>query len=69
MASMLEDTPGLQRPYVFLPATSPPCSQFGIAEWVNAVTYLEIVGIIIGQVLVGIEGDWIGREYSPVTFV
>ena len=26
--------------------------------WVAAVDYMEIVGIIIGQVLVGILGDW-----------
>lgn len=29
---------------------------------VDSVTYLEIVGIIIGQILVGIEGDWIVRR-------
>jgi hypothetical protein len=28
------------------------------ANWIAAVTYLEIVGIIVGQVLVGILGDW-----------
>ena len=26
--------------------------------WVNAVAYMEIVGIIIGQMLVGVLGDW-----------
>ncbi|GAA5921231.1 hypothetical protein JCM1841_001645 [Sporobolomyces salmonicolor] len=32
--------------------------------WVNAQTYLEIIGIIFGQVLVGFEGDWIGRKFG-----
>ena len=36
------------------------------ATWVQAVTYLEIVGIIIGQVLVGIIGDWIGRRWGLI---
>ena len=26
--------------------------------WVQATAYLEVIGIIIGQVLVGIIGDW-----------
>ncbi|BGP26739.1 hypothetical protein JCM10295v2_005699 [Rhodotorula toruloides] len=33
-------------------------------NWVNAVTYLEILGIIVGQCLVGYEGDWIGRKFG-----
>ena len=28
------------------------------AIWIDAIDYMEIVGIIIGQVLVGILGDW-----------
>jgi hypothetical protein len=27
-------------------------------NWVAAVAYLEIVGIIIGQLTVGLLGDW-----------
>lgn len=27
-------------------------------QWLNAVEYLEIIGIIFGQVLVGVVGDW-----------
>lgn len=27
-------------------------------QWLNAVEYLEIVGIIVGQILVGFVGDW-----------
>ncbi|TVY68768.1 Inorganic phosphate transporter 1-2 [Lachnellula suecica] len=34
--------------------------------WVNAVTYLEIVGIIIGQILVGYLGDKIGRRWGLI---
>lgn len=26
--------------------------------WLNAVDYLEIIGIIVGQILVGVIGDW-----------
>ncbi|GAA6043351.1 hypothetical protein JCM8097_008044 [Rhodosporidiobolus ruineniae] len=33
-------------------------------QWINAVNYLEIVGIIVGQCLVGYEGDWIGRKFG-----
>lgn len=33
-------------------------------NWISAISYLEIVGIIIGQVLVGIIGDWIGRRWG-----
>ncbi|KAF2228933.1 putative MFS phosphate transporter [Viridothelium virens] len=32
--------------------------------WVEAVDYLEIVGIIVGQILVGIIGDWLGRRWG-----
>ncbi|KAL2756884.1 hypothetical protein ACRALDRAFT_2102073 [Sodiomyces alcalophilus JCM 7366] len=35
-------------------------------NWVAAVTYLEIVGIMIGQVGVGIIGDWIGRRWGLI---
>jgi hypothetical protein len=34
--------------------------------WVAAVTYLEIVGIMVGQVLVGILGDWLGRRWGLI---
>ena len=27
-------------------------------QWVDAVDYLEVVGIIIGQIMVGVIGDW-----------
>ena len=36
------------------------------AQWLHAIDYLEIVGIIVGQILVGIEGDWIGRRFGMV---
>ena len=35
-------------------------------QWIHAVDYLEIVGIVVGQILVGIEGDWIGRKFGMV---
>lgn len=34
--------------------------------WVDSVTYLEIVGIILGQVLVGFIGDYVGRRWGLV---
>ncbi|KAF8308788.1 MFS general substrate transporter, partial [Clavulina sp. PMI_390] len=35
-------------------------------QWTFAVSYLEIIGIICGQILVGIQGDWIGRRFGLV---
>ena len=35
-------------------------------NWVAAVAYLEIVGIICGQVLVGVLGDWLGRRWGLI---
>lgn len=34
--------------------------------WLAAVEYLEICGIIVGQILVGIIGDWIGRRWGLI---
>ena len=40
-------------------STYKECNQ----TWIAAVDYMEIVGIIIGQILVGILGDWyVGLE-------
>lgn len=27
-------------------------------QWINAIDYLEIIGIIVGQIMVGVLGDW-----------
>ncbi|KAI1780069.1 MFS general substrate transporter [Hypoxylon cercidicola] len=35
-------------------------------DWVSAVQYLEIIGIMVGQVFVGIIGDWIGRRWGLI---
>ena len=35
-------------------------------NWVASVSYLEIVGIILGQVTVGVIGDWIGRRWGMI---
>ena len=35
-------------------------------DWIAAQTYLQIIGIMVGQVLVGFEGDWIGRRFGLV---
>ncbi|GHJ89027.1 hypothetical protein NliqN6_5429 [Naganishia liquefaciens] len=35
-------------------------------NWIAAQTYLQILGIIIGQIGVGFEGDWIGRKAGLV---
>ncbi|KAF2436461.1 MFS general substrate transporter [Tothia fuscella] len=34
--------------------------------WVHAIDYLEIIGIIVGQVLVGVIGDWLGRRWGLI---
>ncbi|KAH7064508.1 hypothetical protein B0J12DRAFT_733962, partial [Macrophomina phaseolina] len=34
--------------------------------WTQAIDYLEICGIIVGQILVGIIGDWIGRRWGLI---
>ena len=35
-------------------------------NWISAIDYLEIIGIIVGQILVGVEGDWVGRRFGMV---
>lgn len=35
-------------------------------RWIQAIDYLEIVGIIFGQVIVGFIGDWIGRRWGLI---
>lgn len=35
-------------------------------KWLAAIEYLEIVGIIVGQISVGIIGDWIGRRWGLI---
>jgi Sugar (and other) transporter len=50
-------------------AVWPTCwSTFAVCNktWVAAVTYLEVIGIICGQILVGILGDWIGRRWGLI---
>jgi hypothetical protein len=34
--------------------------------WIQSVDYLEICGIIVGQILVGILGDWLGRRWGLI---
>ncbi|KAI9669102.1 MAG: hypothetical protein M1831_000694 [Alyxoria varia] len=36
------------------------------SQWIYAIDYLEIVGIIVGQILVGVIGDWIGRRWGLI---
>lgn len=36
------------------------------SNWVASVTYLEVIGIMVGQVTVGIIGDWIGRRWGLI---
>ncbi|KPM38122.1 hypothetical protein AK830_g8435 [Neonectria ditissima] len=35
-------------------------------NWVASVTYLEIIGIMVGQAFVGVIGDWIGRRWGLI---
>ena len=30
--------------------------------WTQATTYLQLIGILIGQLVLGVMGDWIGRK-------
>ncbi|KAK9242196.1 hypothetical protein V1506DRAFT_509680, partial [Lipomyces tetrasporus] len=34
--------------------------------WLDATTYLEVCGIIVGQILVGLIGDSIGRRFGLI---
>ncbi|KAK5088506.1 hypothetical protein LTR05_002726 [Lithohypha guttulata] len=34
--------------------------------WLAAIEYMEIVGIIVGQILVGVIGDWLGRRWGLI---
>lgn len=36
------------------------------SNWVAAVTYLEVIGIMVGQLVVGVIGDWIGRRWGLI---
>ncbi|EWC48011.1 hypothetical protein DRE_02590 [Drechslerella stenobrocha 248] len=36
------------------------------SAWVNSIEYLEVAGIMVGQILVGIQGDWVGRKWGLV---
>lgn len=51
-------------------ATWPECWGHGGTEcsnnWIAAVTYLEVIGIMVGQMAVGIIGDWIGRRWGLI---
>jgi len=41
---------------------------FGVCNetWTQAIDYLEICGIIVGQILVGVIGDWLGRRFGLI---
>lgn len=35
-------------------------------NWIASVTYLEVIGIMVGQIGVGFIGDWIGRRWGLI---
>jgi hypothetical protein len=35
-------------------------------NWVYAVDYMSITGIMTGQTVVGFEGDWVGRKWGMI---
>ncbi|KAK4247412.1 major facilitator superfamily domain-containing protein [Corynascus novoguineensis] len=35
-------------------------------NWIASVTYLEVIGIMVGQTAVGVIGDWIGRRWGLI---
>ena len=45
---------------------SDPVVQECQTVWIQATSYLEVVGIIVGQILVGILGDWLGRRWGLI---
>ncbi|KAK4168736.1 putative inorganic phosphate transporter [Cladorrhinum sp. PSN259] len=51
-------------------ATWPQCWGKNATEcssnWIASVTYLEVIGIMVGQVVVGVIGDWIGRRWGLI---
>ncbi|KAK5677512.1 hypothetical protein LTS10_010084 [Elasticomyces elasticus] len=52
-----------------LQASFPGCwSKYTVCNktWTQAIDYLEICGIIVGQILVGILGDWLGRRWGLI---
>ncbi|KAI9819608.1 MAG: hypothetical protein M1827_007058 [Pycnora praestabilis] len=55
-------TPLLQAGFKSCWSTYKTCNE----EWTRAVIYLEIVGIICGQILVGYLGDWLGRRWGLI---
>ena len=52
-------------PGAFVNCWSKPYSECD-ENWVFATAYLEIIGIICGQVLVGYLGDWLGRRWGLI---
>ncbi|GAM90483.1 hypothetical protein ANO11243_085270 [Dothideomycetidae sp. 11243] len=44
------------------PPKNTECNQ----TWIEALQYLEICGIIVGQILVGFIGDWLGRRWGLI---
>lgn len=67
---------GLEGYVLFSIGNLKPLFQAGFADcwkgntcnptWIAAVDYLEICGIIVGQILVGILGDWLGRRWGLI---
>ncbi|KAH8691293.1 putative MFS phosphate transporter [Talaromyces proteolyticus] len=55
-------TPLLQQAFPSCWKTYETCNE----TWINAINYLEISGIIVGQILVGYLGDWIGRRWGLI---
>lgn len=35
-------------------------------NWIASIDYLETIGIIVGQLLVGFVGDWLGRRWGLI---
>ena len=36
------------------------------AAWVSAIDYIQVVAIIVGQILVGVQCDWISRRFGMI---
>ncbi|KAK5006746.1 hypothetical protein LTR28_006128, partial [Elasticomyces elasticus] len=64
--SMIKKEPLSPLKYYFRHMIIPGAGLLLEGTWVQAVDYLEICGIIVGQVLVGVIGDWLGRRWGLI---
>ena len=50
---------------VYLACRFTECSEV----WTETTDYFQVVGIILGQLLVGFLGDWLGRRWGMIQVI